>query len=121
MAATHGFPRWLYAKDQPPKLVHDAVELAGVSEDWTETPETPDMAPAGPASAPPATAVRVQSFPTWRYHKTEPARIVKTAEELAVLGEGWYDHPDCGGEFSSPAPFPSVKPKKLGKLKGDRA
>jgi hypothetical protein len=32
-------------------------------------------------------------YPAWRYHPTEPAREVTSAEEDAGLGEGWYDHP----------------------------
>ena len=28
-------------------------------------------------------------FPKWKYHKTEPAVIVESAEEEAALGKGW--------------------------------
>lgn len=32
-------------------------------------------------------------YPAWRYHPTEPSRVVTSAEDEAGLGEGWYDHP----------------------------
>tara|TARA_R100001086_G_scaffold250077_1_gene193284 strand:- start:1687 stop:1923 length:237 start_codon:yes stop_codon:yes gene_type:complete len=32
-------------------------------------------------------------FPTWRYHRTKPACIVHSSEELDALGEGWVDTP----------------------------
>jgi hypothetical protein len=32
-------------------------------------------------------------YPAWRYHPTEPSRVVANAEEDADLGEGWFDHP----------------------------
>lgn len=32
-------------------------------------------------------------YPTWRYHKTEAAKIIETAEEDAALGKGWADTP----------------------------
>lgn len=33
-------------------------------------------------------------YPAWRYHPTEPLRVVTSAEEDAeLLGNGWYDHP----------------------------
>ena len=32
-------------------------------------------------------------FPTWRYHRTEPACIVNDAAELDALGPGWTDNP----------------------------
>jgi len=32
--------------------------------------------------------------PTWLYHRTEPATIVRTAEQLAqLLADGWADSP----------------------------
>lgn len=33
-------------------------------------------------------------YPAWRYHPTEPLRVVTSAEEdVELLGRGWYDHP----------------------------
>ena len=32
-------------------------------------------------------------YPTWRYHKTEPAVIVNSYEEDQALGKGWSDAP----------------------------
>ncbi|MGE3681955.1 MAG: hypothetical protein AB7G93_09530 [Bdellovibrionales bacterium] len=35
----------------------------------------------------------MQVFPTWRYHKTEPPKLVHSAEELDLLGPEWADTP----------------------------
>lgn len=32
-------------------------------------------------------------YPSWRYHKTEAAKIIETAEEDAALGKNWADSP----------------------------
>ena len=32
-------------------------------------------------------------YPTWRYHRTQPAVIVRSPLEEAALGEGWADRP----------------------------
>ena len=32
-------------------------------------------------------------FPSWRYHRTEPARLVNDPAEDAELGDGWADTP----------------------------
>jgi hypothetical protein len=32
-------------------------------------------------------------YPAWRYHPTEPLRVVTSYEDDVALGEGWYDHP----------------------------
>lgn len=32
-------------------------------------------------------------IPTWRYHRTEEARIVRSLDELAELGPEWVDNP----------------------------
>lgn len=32
-------------------------------------------------------------FPKWKYHASEEARIVKSAEAEAALGAGWVDSP----------------------------
>lgn len=32
-------------------------------------------------------------FPTWMYHRTEPARIVQDPAEKEALGEDWADTP----------------------------
>jgi hypothetical protein len=36
-----------------------------------------------------------EKYPTWRYHATEPARIVNTIEEDRALGSGWADTPNA--------------------------
>jgi hypothetical protein len=33
-------------------------------------------------------------FPSWRYHATKPAVLVKSEEEAKALGSGWTDSPD---------------------------
>lgn len=35
----------------------------------------------------------MKQYPSWRYHATEEARIVKSAEEDDALGPGWADTP----------------------------
>ena len=48
------------------------------------------------------------AFPCWRYHRTEPARIFRSADELAEAGAGWFDSPSKveaalpGGEDFTP-------------------
>lgn len=32
-------------------------------------------------------------YPRWKYHPTEPARIVQDADEESGLGEGWVNSP----------------------------
>jgi len=32
-------------------------------------------------------------YPAWRYHATEPAKIIADQEEDAALGPGWFNHP----------------------------
>lgn len=32
-------------------------------------------------------------YPSWRYHRTEPARIVNDPAEEEALGAGWTDTP----------------------------
>lgn len=39
-------------------------------------------------------------YPTWRYHRTRPACIVKDPAADAALGEGWTDTP---APFLNPA------------------
>lgn len=38
-------------------------------------------------------------FPSWRYHATEPARIVASPEESEALGSAWSNTP--GGAVSA--------------------
>jgi hypothetical protein len=33
----------------------------------------------------------VVKFPSWRYHKTEPAKVVDEVE-AQLLGPGWFDN-----------------------------
>jgi hypothetical protein len=35
----------------------------------------------------------MQYYPSWRYHRTEPAVIVNSPEEDDALGSGWADTP----------------------------
>lgn len=34
-----------------------------------------------------------QEFPKWKYHRSEPARIVEDAVQESALGQGWADAP----------------------------
>lgn len=34
------------------------------------------------------------AYPTWRYHRTKPAKIVHSPTEEDALGDGWSDSPD---------------------------
>jgi len=36
---------------------------------------------------------RKRIYPRWKYHRTEPAVIVKSQQEEAELGEGWAESP----------------------------
>ena len=36
---------------------------------------------------------RKRKYAKWKYHRTEPAVMVKDPEEEADLGEGWADRP----------------------------
>lgn len=70
-------------------------------------------------------------YPAWRYHATEAAKVVQTAEEDAALGSGWSKSPSAAKSepkpeaklaavasvaatepAEEPFPFP-VKPKKV--------
>lgn len=44
------------------------------------------------------------AYPSWRYHDTEPARIVQTAEEDAALPPGWRK--TVQAVVGAPAPAP---------------
>lgn len=35
----------------------------------------------------------VLQYPSWRYHATKENRVVRSAEEEAALGEGWFTTP----------------------------
>ena len=36
-----------------------------------------------------------RAYPRWKYHRTEPAVVVKDPQAEADLGEGWADHPSA--------------------------
>lgn len=46
--------------------------------------------------------------PTWVYHATKPAVIVKTQGELVALGAGWAETP--AAFFNAPPPDAPVTP-----------
>lgn len=45
----------------------------------------------------------LQEFPKWKYHRTQPSRIVGSAEEEAGLGPEWANSP---ADFTEPAEVP---------------
>lgn len=51
----------------------------------------------------------MELYPSWRYHRTEPARIVDTPEEDSELGEGWADTPAAFFE-ETPGEEPADEP-----------
>ena len=55
-----------------------------------ERKEAARLAAARPARS--AESVK-RVYPSWRYHRTKPAVIVKSQQEEAALGEGWADTP----------------------------
>ena len=55
-----------------------------------ERKEAARLAAARPARS--AESVK-RVYPSWRYHRTKPAVIVKSQQEEADLGEGWADTP----------------------------
>lgn len=54
----------------------------------------------------------MQCFPSWRYHRTEPARIVNDPLELDALGEGWADTPAAFDAAEPIAPPPAERSQK---------
>jgi|GEM_PF-6793916 len=44
----------------------------------------------------------MEHYPSWRYHRTEPAQIVDTPEADEALGEGWADTPAAFLEDEKP-------------------
>ena len=64
-------------------------------------------------------------FPSMRFHRTESARIVDTAEEAAALGPGWAESPAFAEDEPSLGEDPerivevepAPKPRKRGKTK----
>jgi hypothetical protein len=68
-------------------------------------------------------------YPSWRFHRTEPARIIADPTEEEALGEGWRDRPFDADELETaddsdattepdasealaPAPEPTPKKKR---------
>jgi hypothetical protein len=52
-----------------------------------------------------------QPYPTTRYHKDNPPKLVKNAEEEKLLGEGWTDSPVKVVEKPEKAKVPTFVPK----------
>jgi hypothetical protein len=48
-------------------------------------------------------------YPSWRYHPTEEARIVHSAEEEEALGSGWADSPAAHGIETAPGAEPDLE------------
>ena len=58
-------------------------------------------------------------YPAWRYHATQPARMVESVEADKALGDGWYNNPmldKAPGYKAKPEPAkvapPEAKPHK---------
>lgn len=49
-------------------------------------------------------------YPSWRYHKTESAKIVNSEAEEMNLGKGWADSPAA---FEEKSEIKSEKKEKL--------
>lgn len=55
--------------------------------------------------------------PTWVYHATEPARIVRSQSELDRLGPGWCDSP---AQTTPPEPEPVAVKRGPGRPRKER-
>jgi hypothetical protein len=60
-------------------------------------------------------------YPSWRYHRTEAARIVQNAADDAALGDAWVCSPrEFAAQDAAPVaaePVPDEAPKKRGRPK----
>jgi hypothetical protein len=64
---------------------------------------------------------KIIHIPTWRYHRTEEARIVRSLDELAELGPDWVDNPRVfededaaaaeAAALAATAPAPAAEPE----------
>jgi hypothetical protein len=58
------------------------------------------------------------SYPKWKYHKTETAKIVNSEEEESALGKGWGDSPaDFHDQESAIESSDEESPKKSSETK----
>lgn len=51
------------------------------------------LQPQAASAEGPATDALAEGYPSYRYHATEPRRIVATLEEDIALGPGWFNSP----------------------------
>jgi hypothetical protein len=54
-----------------------------------------------------------QEFPKWKYHPTQPAKIVKNSEEEKALGKGWYNTPTAMQKAMEPTRIARVLNEKV--------
>lgn len=57
-------------------------------------------------------------YPSWRYHRTLPPKIVQTPDDDAALGAEWSDTPDFP-DAAADAPAPAGEPEAKGRKKKD--
>lgn len=60
--------------------------------------EAPGQLFPKPWTVPAKTEELSTEFPKWKYHATEPARIVNDQDEEDALGAGWHNTPVKGNE-----------------------
>jgi hypothetical protein len=53
----------------------------------------------------------MSTYPSWRYHKCEQPKLVKSAAEEQALGAGWEDSPAAFLEGAMPKADPLVETK----------
>ena len=114
------YPTWLYHHTKPERLVKNEVEEAEFcppSDGWADEPysneekqlkkklprEEPDPAPTVNSAKDQPKGNRVhQEYPTYRYHRTKPARQVKDSVEDSKLdSKEWRDTPWKENEFDA--------------------
>ena len=56
----------------------------------------------------------MNEYPSWRYHKSKPAILVRNPEEDQELSGAWFDSPDCKPAQrvnTGPSPEPETEPE----------
>ena len=83
------YPKWLYHKELPAKLVQSEEEHAALGMEWHEsaraqTVQKDEILPREHGFI---------AFPKWKYHMDGESAVVNSELEEEDLGDGWFDTP----------------------------
>ena len=83
------YPKWLYHKELPAKLVQSEEEHVALGMEWRESTRAE---PVQKDEVLPREVGFIE-FPKWKYHLEGEALIVSSELEEEELGDGWFDTP----------------------------